>query len=277
MMKPLIITAALTGAGPLKTRTPHLPASPAEIVQEALAAWRAGAAVVHIHARTEQGEPTADVETHRWIARQIRDAGSDVILNFSAGDGGGRFGHEERLGLMDAGAEMVSYTASSYNSGARLYNSSPEFLAAARERMAAAGARPEIEVLDLGFCGRITRMIAAGELQAPFYCLFVFGIDGAMPADEALLPMLLQRLPKEVEWGIACAAEHAKFLTMQMMAFANGGHIRTGLEDQAYLWSGRLAESNAQLVEQWVSSAATWGRPVATASVARDMLGLRPL
>ncbi len=227
------------------------PATPADIAREAIAAARAGAAIVHVHARTDQGEPTASVDTHRWIAKQIRDAGCDVVLNFSAGDGGGRFGHEERLALMNAGGEMASFTASSYNSGARLYNSSPEFLIAARERMAAAGAKPEIEILDLGFCSRVAKMVEAGELRPPLYCLLVFGVDGGMPADETVLAIVRQRLPKDAEWGIACTAEHTKFLTLQMMAFANGGHIRTGMEDQAYLWDGELATSNAQLVEQW--------------------------
>jgi 3-keto-5-aminohexanoate cleavage enzyme len=111
-------------------------------------------------------------------------------------------------------------------------------------------------------------------LKPPLYCLLVFGIGGAMPAEEAVLGMLRQRLPQGAEWAVACAADHAKFLTLQMMAFANDGHVRTGLEDQPYLWAGRLATSNAELIGQWVKTAEIWGRPVATPSVAREMLGL---
>jgi len=273
-MTPLILTAAITGGGPPKARTPHLPCTPREIVDEAIAAWRAGAAIVHLHARLEDGTPTADPAAHRQLVERIRESGCDAILNFSCGDGGGRFGHAQRLALIEQGAEMVSFTASSYNSGARLYDNNPAYLSQACARMQAVGVVPEIEVLEPGFLERIARLVSTGELKAPLYCLLGFGIPGAMPADSALLPILRARLPPGALWGVACAGDHATHLTLQMMAFANGGHVRCGMEDHPWLHAGELARSNAQLVAQWVTTASAWGRPVATPAKARQLLGI---
>ena len=273
-MKPLIITAAVTGGGPPRARTPHLPCTPHEIADEALAAWRAGAAVLHLHARDQHGNATADPAAHRQLVDRIRSAGCDAVLNFSCGDGGGSFGHEQRLAILSTGCEMASFTSSSYNTGERLYDNRPEYLKAACERAKAHGVVPEIEVLDTGFPDRIRRMVAEGDVVAPLYCLLGFGIRGAMPAEPPLLPVLLKLLPQGCEWGVACSGEHAVFVQLLTTALVQGGHVRTGMEDQPYLSPGRLARSNAELVAQWVSAADTWGRPVASPVQARELLGL---
>lgn len=274
-MTPLILTAAITGGGPPKARTPHLPCTPREIASEAVAAWRAGAAIVHLHARLDDGTPTSDPAVHRQLVERIREADCDAIINFSCGDGGGRFDHAQRLALIGQGAEMASFTASSYNSGERLYDNNPGYLAQACAQMLALGVKPEIEVLELGFLDRIARLVAAGALKAPLYCLLGFGIPGAMPAEAALLPILRARLPQEALWGVACGGDPAVQLTLGMAALAQGGHVRCGMEDQPWLYAGELARSNAQLVEQWVKTARIWGRPVATPAQARALLGLR--
>jgi 3-keto-5-aminohexanoate cleavage enzyme len=275
-LKPLIITAALTGAGPLD-RSPHIPRSPRQIVQGALDAWRAGAAVVHIHGRLDDGSPTADPDVHERIAGDIRAAGCDVVLNFSAGDGGGRFDHAQRLGIIGTGSEIASFTPGSYNSGKRIYDNHPQFMRTALQRMREHGVRPEIEVIDVGFIGNIKRLIAEGEVAAPFNCLLVFGASGGMPPDAALLPLLCERLPDGAEWGVACFGHHEVHVALGTMALHGGGHVRTGLEDQTQLFGDRPATSNAELVEQWVATASIWGRPVASPAQARQMLGLAPL
>lgn len=273
-MTPLILTAAVTGGGPRGPRAPHLPVTPDEVVHEALQAWRAGAAIVHLHGRTDAGEPTADPAVHRRLLTDLRAAGCDAIVNFSTGDGGGRFDHGQRLALIDCGSEMVSFTASSYHSGHRLYDNRPDYLAQVCARMKAAGVRPEIEVIDTGFLDRIGRMVAAGDLRAPLYCLLAFGIPGGMPADADLLPVLLRRLPADAHWGLACAADPATVLDLQMRAFALGGHIRVGMEDHAWLRDGQPATGNAQLIEPWVRTAQAFGRPLATPAQARKILGI---
>ena len=129
------------------------------------------------------GAPSADIALHRSIADSIRSAGCDVVLNFSAGDGGGRFNHEQRLGLIAAGGEIASFTPGSYNSGSRVYDNPPQYLPVALKKMQDAGVRPEIEILDTGFVGHVERLVAAGQLSAPFNCLLVFGVPGGMPAE----------------------------------------------------------------------------------------------
>jgi uncharacterized protein (DUF849 family) len=116
----LIIVAAVTGGGPPKARTPHQPVTPGEIVAEALAAWRAGAAMLHLHARTEHGEATTDPAVYRHLCGAIRAAGCDAILNISAGDDGGRASHGQRLAVLDGGAEIVSLGSGSFNLAERL-------------------------------------------------------------------------------------------------------------------------------------------------------------
>src|SRR5450432_1209499 len=96
-MKPLIICAAVTGGAPAKAKTPHHPTTPREVVDSAVACWRAGASVIHYHARLEDGSTTMDVDAYRDIADRIRATGCDAILNLSAGDNGGRANHEQRL------------------------------------------------------------------------------------------------------------------------------------------------------------------------------------
>jgi len=115
-MKPLIICAAVTGGAPAKAKTPHHPTTPREVVDSAVACWRAGASVIHYHARLEDGSTTMDVDAYRDIADRIRATGCDAILNLSAGDNGGRANHEQRLNVTDVarvgGASLAVIAAS---------------------------------------------------------------------------------------------------------------------------------------------------------------------
>lgn len=211
------------------------------------------------------------------MVAQIRAAGCDAILNLSAGDDGGRATHAQRLAVIEAGGEIVSFAPSSYNSGGRLYDNAPAFLADMVTRMRAAAVRPEIEILDLGFLDRLQGFIASGGLKPPYQVIFGFGLSGAMPPDPRLLPLLIERLPTDAVWSVACPTDdHAVFLRIAMAAFVNGGHLRTGMEDLVLLRPGELAQSNAQMVAQWVDTARMWGRPIATPAEARRMLGLAP-
>lgn len=277
-MKSLVITAAVNGGGAPKSKTPHQPVTPDTIVAEAIASWKAGAAVVHLHGRLEDGSTTSDVELHLEIVKKIRAAGCDAIMNVSTGDDGGKATHEHRLALVDAGAEIVSLATNSFNSGERIYNNHPKFVGEFSSKVYAAGVRPEIEVLDFGFFDRINGLLRIEALRHPFQFLFGFGLSGGMPPDPRLLSLLIERLPPGSEWGVACPAMKPEIcLPITMAAFAQGGHIRTGMEDCPYLFGEKLAASNADLVTQWVETARVWGRPVARPNEARAMLGLKAL
>jgi 3-keto-5-aminohexanoate cleavage enzyme len=275
-MKPVIICAAVTGGAPAKSKTPHHPVTPKSVVEAAVACWRAGAAMVHVHARREDGTTTMDVDAYRAITDGIAAAGCDAIINLSAGDNGGRASHAERLRVVETGVEMVSLDAGSFNMGNRLYDNSPSYLREMATRMAARQVTPEIEIFDIGHLHFIRELAAEGLVRAPAFVQFVFGPPGAMPPDPRLLPLLIEHLPNGAEWAISAqSSDHQTHLALEMAAFTQGGHVRTGMEDYIYLRPGELAKTNAEMVEQWVATARIWGRPVATPAVARELLGIR--
>jgi 3-keto-5-aminohexanoate cleavage enzyme len=147
---PLVICAAITGGGPPRANTPHHPVTPDAIAEEALACWRAGAAIVHCHARLDDGTPTNDVAVYRDLLVRIRHRGCEAIVNFSAGDNGGRSSHEERLQVIESGADIVSLGGGSFNVGARSYDNPPAWRKEMAVRMRARAVTPEFEVFDLG-------------------------------------------------------------------------------------------------------------------------------
>src|SRR5450755_3343712 len=274
-MKPLIICAAVTGGAPAKAKTPHHPTTPREVVDSAVACWRAGASVIHYHARLEDGSTTMDVDAYRDIADRIRATGCDAILNLSAGDNGGRANHEQRLNVTDVGAEIVSLDVGSFNIANRIYDNSPTYLRAMSERMRRKNIVPEIEVFDVGNLTEVLGLIAAGMIKPPYMIQFVFGVPGGMHPDARLLPILIDRLPPRSEWSISCqTGDPETYVRFMMQAFVENGHVRTGMEDYVYLRPGELATSNAAMVEQWVDTARIWGRPVASPADARTLLGI---
>lgn len=272
-MKPLLICAAVTGGGPPKAKTPHHPVTVEEIVSETLACWRAGAAMVHVHGRTPDGQATADPTVYNEILERLRAAGCDVIVNLSAGDVGGRATHEQRLAVARVDAEVVSLDAGSFNTGDRLYNNAPGYLEAMAAAMLARGIKAEVEVFDTGHLDGVRRLAAKGLLPSPVHLQFVFGVPGTLIADVRLLHVLLGHLPEDAEWGVATPyVDPEVHVRLMMAALTMGGHVRTGMEDQVYLRPGVLARSNAEMVEQWVRTAQMWGRPVASPEDARAML-----
>jgi 3-keto-5-aminohexanoate cleavage enzyme len=275
-MRPLIITAALTGGGSPKARTPFQPVTHDEIVAEALAAWRAGAAMIHLHARTPSGAPTSDRSSYARLCEAIRAEGCDAILNISAGDNGGQASHAERLALVDVGAEIVSLDAGSFNIGGRLYDNNPRYLHRLAAEMRVVGVKPEIEIFDTGHISTVSRLAAEGLLSPPHFVQFVAGPPGMMPPDTRILALLLEQLPNGCEWCVSAQAgdDHGTHVRLLFWAFSNGGHVRTGMEDTIWLRPGELAVSNASLVEQWVRTAELWGRPIASPAEARRMLGI---
>ena len=276
-MKPLIICAAVTGGAPARSKTPHHPVTPDTVARSAVECWRAGAAMIHIHARREDGSTTSEVSDYRAIIERIQAAGCDAIINVSAGDNGGRASHAERLRAVDTKVEMVSLDAGSFNIGNRLYDNSPSYLREMAASMKERGIAPEIEVFDLGHMHLVNALVAEGLVRMPAFIQFVFGLPGGTPLDQRLLPFLLELLPQGAEWAISSQAPDLEsHLRLSMLAFTNGGHVRTGMEDNVYARPGELATSNVQMVEQWVTTAKTWGRPLATPAEARRLLGIAP-
>ena len=274
-LKPLIICAAVTGAMPARSKTPHHPVTPDELAKSAAECWKAGAAMVHLHARKEDGTTSTDVAAYRPIMERIHAARCDAILNLSAGDDGGRASHEQRWGLVEVNAEVLSLDAGPFNTGGRVYDNSPAYLKRMAQIMQTAQVTPAIEVFEFGHMHGVRDLVRAGLLKKPYYIEFVLGTTGGLPLDERILPVLVDQLPEGTEWSLCVKTGDAEvYQRLMFYAFTHGGHVRTGMEDMVFLTPGILAQTNADMVAQWVKTAAIWGRPVATPDQARSILGI---
>lgn len=272
---PLVICAAITGGGPPKANTPHQPITPQAIADEALDCWRAGASIIHCHARLEDGTPTNHLDAYRDLLARIRDRGCEAIINFSAGDNGGRSSHEERLSVIASGADIVSLGGGSFNLGMRVYDNPPAWRKEMAARMAALGVTPEFELFDLGQIHGLQWLKEQGLMPPRPMVTLGVGIPGALPPDLDVLQATIRLLPPEAHWTLSCQLrDYAAMQRFMLVAFALGGHIRTGMEDHVHIRPGVLATSNAQFVEKWVGQATLWGRPVATVEQTRKMLSI---
>jgi 3-keto-5-aminohexanoate cleavage enzyme len=273
MDSPLIIQCAVTGsADPDSERRPNLPTSERAIVDEALAAWRAGAAVLHLHARAPDGTPTQDVNAFRRLVDALGAAGCDAILNLSCGTAGGRAVRDERLGPLELDPEMASLDCGSINFGERIFEGDLPFLRRMAGEFRARGVRPELECFDTGHVGLALQLRDEGLLADPLAVQFVLGVPGTgVPATVEMVEHLRRRLPPRALWSV-CAAGRAQ-LPLGAYCILSGGHVRTGLEDNLWFRRGERA-TNAGLVARIVRLAGELERPVATPAEARAMLGL---
>jgi 3-keto-5-aminohexanoate cleavage enzyme len=271
---PVIIQCAVTGsAAPDPERSPNLPLTAEAIIDSALEAWRAGAAVVHLHAREPDGTPTQDVAAFQIMVDRLRDAGCDAIINLSCGTAGGRAARDERLGPLTLKPEMASFDSGSINFGDRIFEGDVPFL----RRMAAAfaenGVRPELECFDTGHLGLALTLRDEGLLADPLIVQFVLGVPGTgVPATVEMVEHLRRMLPPGALWSV-CGIARAQ-LPLNAYCILAGGHVRTGLEDNLWFRAAERA-TNASLVERVVRLAAELERPIATPDMARAILGLK--
>ena len=272
----LIISCATTGSWPTKAQNPALPTTEEEIAEAAVACREAGAAIVHVHVRDEDGRVTCDPARYARVRRLIEARGCDVIVNMSTGGGAGTTGDEERLAPigLEPPPEIASFDCGSLNFGERVFVNSPQFLRELAARMARRGVLPEIECFEAGHAENARRLIEDGALQPPFWFQFVLGVRGGAPASVKQLQHMVDLLPAGARWSV-CAVGRAQ-LPLDVAAMVMGGHARTGLEDNLYYRKGELATSNAQLVARLARIAEELGRPLATPDEARAMLGLKP-
>lgn len=276
-MDKLIITAAVTGAGPTREQNPNLPITPAEIAEEALRCWRAGAAIVHVHVRDPQsGRPAFEKPLFAEVVERVR-AASDMLVNLTTsafnltGDNVG----EQRLMPLELAPDLCSLDVGSLNfRGGRVFVNPADWVETAAARMRQAGVKPEIEVFELGHARQAADLVARGLVDAPPYFQICLGIPWGAPADLDALLAIRDRLPAGAQWSALGAGPSQLPLTTHALLL--GGHVRVGFEDNLYLSRGVKAASNAQFVERTVELARMLQREVASPAEARAMLGLPP-
>lgn len=269
-MDPLIITCAVVGAEVMRSDNPAVPYTPEEIAAEAVGAARAGAAMVHLHARRPDGSPTQDRETYRAIMDRIR-AQSDVIVQCSTGGAVG-MAPEERLQPVFLQPEMASLTTGTVNFGAGVFWNPPDLIEQFARTMREQGVVPEIEVFEPGMIENALRLVKQGILSLPLHFDFVIGGPGWIAGTPRNLVHLAESIPPGCTWSVAGIGRHQ--LPLATMAVLMGGHVRVGFEDNIFYSKGVLASANAQLVERVIRIARELGREIATPEEARRILHL---
>jgi uncharacterized protein (DUF849 family) len=274
-MAKTIITAALTGAVTPKEINPHIPLTPEEIADEAIRCREAGAAVVHLHMRDDEGLGTMDKEKFRQTAELIRAKGSDVVINMTT-SGDSRASDETRMAhIAELKPEMASYDAGSFNwMPGGVFMNSPQFLEKLGNVMKDGGVKPEFEIFDSGMMGIVNYFTKKDILATPGHYQFCLGVLGGMAGTVENLIFLYNMLPLGSTWSaFGIGKDHLKILYATL---ALGGHVRVGLEDNVYYSKGEPA-SNVQLVERTARIIKEYQNEVATPAEAREILGLKPL
>lgn len=291
-LPPAIICVACNGGVQGKEYNLALPESVDEIVQSTYEAYKAGASMVHIHARDPNHLSQGAKNTETWIEvnRAVREKCPDIIINNTTG-GGPTSTMEERLSCLDAGPEIASLNISPDMVRFKLKareNSLPDphpelhidhctpftykIITKFALEMKKRGIKPEIETYHPGGAWVINHLINEGLLKEPYWIQTVMGYQSSSYPTVDNLLQLLRDLPNNAFW--LCSGVGIHQLQMSTLATLMGGHVRVGLEDNIYYSKGKLAKSNAQLVQRAVRIAKELNRNIATPSIAREILGL---
>lgn len=274
-MEKLIITAAICGAEVTKEHNPNVPYTVEEIGNEAEKAYKAGASIIHLHVRKDDGTPTQDRERFRQCIEEIRRRCPDVIIQPSTGGAVGMT-NEERLQPVDLAPEMATLDCGTCNFGGdEIFVNTENDIKAFGEKMIQMGVKPEIEVFDKGMIDMALRLHKKGYIKAPMHFSFVMGVNGGIAGDMRDFLFMKESIPAGSTFSVAGIGRYE--FPLAAMSIVAGGHVRVGFEDNIYIGKGEMAESNAVLVEKVVRLAKELGREIATPKEAREILGLKPL
>jgi uncharacterized protein (DUF849 family) len=276
MRKKLIVCVALTGVGTTKAATPHVPITPEEIAADAIECAKAGASIVHLHARDDAGKNT--METSKFaeivglIRAKLKEENLDLLINITTS--GSSFSDEMRMAhLAELQPDMCSFDPGTMNwANKYIFENKPAFLEKLGEECIKTGVKPEIEIFDAGMVGNTHYYLKNGFLKAPLHCQFVLGVPGGMPADIESLAYLLPKIPKGSTWSVTGIGRFARSMMLAGLA-AGCDAVRVGLEDNVFLEKGVLA-TNREMVEDAVQLALASKREIATAADAREILGI---
>jgi uncharacterized protein (DUF849 family) len=275
MSTPAIITVAITGSQPTKAQNPAVPISPAEQIESTHAAYEAGASLVHIHVRDDDGKPSSDAARFAAVQEGVRKHCPGMIVQFSTG-GRGR-DPSERGSPLPLRPDMASLATGSVNFATIIYENPPQLIDDLARQMLEYDIKPECELFDLAMLYNAKTLMERGLLKPPLHVQFVLGIPNSLPVREKVLDFMwaeLQEVLPDATWTAAGTARGQ--LEVNHWALKRGGHARTGLEDNIWYEKGRLAESNAELVKRVADLCGKYDRHPASCAEAREILGLRP-
>ena len=273
MSEPCIITVAITGSVARKSHNPAVPETVSEQIESTHEAFEAGAVLVHVHSRNDDGSPGTLPDKFAEFQEGIRKICPGIIVQFSTG---GRSGvGSERGSMLHHRPDMASLSTGSCNFPRSIYENSNELIEELASKMLEYEIKPEIEVFDLAMLYKAADMAKQGLLKNPLHVQFVLGVKNALPAHRDILEFEVEKLGEllpDATWvaaGIGRSQLEVNHWCLEM-----GGHMRTGLEDNIRLDTNTLAPSNAALVQRAADLCADYGRHPASAAEARDILGL---
>lgn len=268
----VIITAAISGAEVTKEMNPNVPYTVEEYVKEAKMAADAGAAVIHVHARWDDGTPTQDRERFREILDAIREECPDVILQPSTGGATGMTA-EERLQPTELNPEMASLDCGTLNFGGdEIFVNTENMIIEFAARMKERNIKPELECFEKGHIDLALRLHKKGHIPGPLHFNLVLGVNGGMAGTPRDLMFLIHSLPEGSTFTVSGVGRYQ--LPLNVLSMLEGGHVRVGFEDNLNMDRGVPAKSNAEFVERIVRIAKELNMEIATPAEAREIMGM---
>lgn len=271
-MEKLIITAAICGAEVTKEHNEKVPYTVSEIGEEAEAAFKAGASIIHLHVREDSGVPTQDKERFKLCIEEIRKRCPGVIIQPSTGGAVGMT-NEERLQPIYLRPEIATLDCGTCNFGGDdIFINTENTIIEFSNKMKELNIKPELEVFDKGMIDMVIRLNKKGIIKAPLHFNFVLGVNGGIGAELRDFSFMKDSLPAGSTFT---AAGLGRFeFTVAAMSIISGGHVRVGFEDNVYVKKGVKAKSNGELVEKAVRLSRELGREIASPEEARKILGI---
>jgi len=288
----VVVTCAVTGAGDTTGRSPHVPVTPKEVADAAIAAARAGAAIAHIHVRDpETGKASRDPKLFKEVVDRVRDSDTDVVINLTAGMGGDWVPDADNPAMPGPGTDMISADdrlihireclpeicsldcgTLNFGDGDNIYISTPPTLRHMAAKIREWGVKPEMEVFELGHIRFARQMVKEGLIADPPMFQICLGIPWGADQSVDTLKVMKDHLPADASWaGFGISRMQ---MPIAAAVVAMGGNVRVGLEDNLMLDRGVLA-TNAQLVTRIVEIIERMGGRAVTPQEARNKLKLR--
>ena len=272
-MEKLIITAAISGAEVTKEHNPVVPYTIEECVREASLAYKAGASIIHLHVRKDDGTPTQDKNRFKEVIGAIQEKCPDAIIQPSTGGAVGMT-NDERLQPTELSPEMATLDCGTLNFGGdEIFENTENTIKYFGERMIEKGIKPELEVFDKSMIDMALRLHKKGFIKSPMHFDFVMGVNGGISGTLRDFVFLRNSIPADATYTVAGVGRFE--FPLATAAIIDGGHVRVGLEDNLYISKGVLTKSNGELVEKIVRLAKELGREIATPAEAREILGLK--
>ena len=277
----------------MPSQNENLPVTPEQIARAAIDAGKAGAAIAHMHVRDpETAKGSMDINLYREVVDRVRDAGSDIVINLTTGEGQRFVPSEDEPSVAGPGTtlahpakraahvkelqpEVCTLDFNTMVNKTWTVINTPPTLEVMANIVNEAGTKPEIEIFDSGDLNMAKDFIRRGLLKPPVMFQFVMGINFGAAANPQTLAYLISQLPEDAIWAAFGIGKMS--FPMLALSYLMGGHVRIGMEDTVYISKGELARSNAQLVEKAVQIVDQLGGTMASPSEAREILGLKPL